>query len=284
MTSAVFADDGCKLWVERLGHGRPLVLCHGGPGLWDAFTGVGDRLAGVARVVRWDQRGCGRSQRRGPYTVARTIADLDTVRDQLAGPRMVLLGHSFGATLALRYAVAHPDRVSALIYVSGTGIDADRPWSPVYEQGLRSRLGGHLQRWEELDGRVRTPAEDREWAVLQWSADFADPDRALSLAGQMATPWLGINYDCHAGLSADDKHFLRTTDVTEQCRTLTVPTLIVHGDRDIRPASAVDSLHQALPDSTRITLPGVGHVPWMEAADQFCQAITDFIHHRSPGS
>ncbi|WP_203995963.1 alpha/beta fold hydrolase [Virgisporangium aurantiacum] len=277
MTDAVYADDGCKLWAQRLGAGPPLVLCHGGPGLWDTFTDLGDRLAGVARVVRWDQRGCGRSDRRGPYTVARTMADLDAVREQLAGPRMVLLGHSFGATLALRYALAHPDRVSALIYVSGTGIDAERAWNPVYQRNLRTGLGTRLARWEELDSRDRTPDEDREWAILQWSADFADRDRAPRLAERMATPWLGINYDCHAGLSADDKRYLRTTDVAAQCRTLTVPTLILHGDRDIRPTSAVDSLHRALPNSTLVTLAGVGHVPWLEAADQFSAAVTDFM-------
>lgn len=279
MTSAVFADDGCRLWVEHVGDGPPLVLCHGGPGLWDTFTDLGTRLAGVARVVRWDQRGCGRSDRRGPYTAARTIADLDTVREELAGPRMALLGHSFGATLALRYALTHPDRVSALIYVSGTGIDAERAWKPAYTRNLRSRLGTHLRRWEELDSRDRTPDEDREWAILQWSADFADHDGALRLAEQTATPWLGINYDHHAALSADDKHFLRTTDVVAHCRTLTVATLIVHGDRDIRPTSAVDSLHRALPNSTLVTLADVGHVPWMEAADQFSEVITDFIPH-----
>src|SRR5262249_32574146 len=64
----VVADDGCLLWTEDSGRGDPLVLCHGGPGLWDYFDDVADWLSGIATVVRWDQRGCGRSQRMGPYT------------------------------------------------------------------------------------------------------------------------------------------------------------------------------------------------------------------------
>src|SRR4051794_16919298 len=116
MESLLPADDGCSLWTAGSGSGDPLVLCHGGPGQWDYFDDVADLLHGSVRVIRWDQRGCGRSQRRGPYSIARSIADLDAVREQSAGPRTALLGHSWGAHLALRYAIDHPDRVSHLIY------------------------------------------------------------------------------------------------------------------------------------------------------------------------
>jgi pimeloyl-ACP methyl ester carboxylesterase len=66
-------DDGCRLWTTRTGTGEPLVLCHGGPGFWDTFEDLAGLLADVAAVHRWDQRGCGRSERRGPYTVARGL-------------------------------------------------------------------------------------------------------------------------------------------------------------------------------------------------------------------
>jgi pimeloyl-ACP methyl ester carboxylesterase len=69
--AAVRTDDGCRLWALQTGHGPPLVLCHGGPGLWDMFDDLAPTLADAARVVRWDQRGCGRSERRGPFTVPR---------------------------------------------------------------------------------------------------------------------------------------------------------------------------------------------------------------------
>src|SRR5208282_4417446 len=105
------AEDGCRLWTAETGGGAPLILCHGGPGLWDMFGSLADPLAGSladplagsladplagsladplagslagdVRVVRWDQRGCGRSERRGPYSVARSVADLDAVRGAL---------------------------------------------------------------------------------------------------------------------------------------------------------------------------------------------------------
>lgn len=282
----VRSDDDCRLWVEQAGAGPPLVLCHGGPGLWDYLDPVARLLQDHARVIRWDQRGCGRSQRRGPYSVARFVADLDAVRDQLAGPRMAVLGHSWGAHLALRYAIDHPDRVSHLIYVSGTGIDPDRGWHPHYERNLRLRLGRQLDRWEALSARTRTPAEDREQAVLQWSADFADHDTAVEHAERMATPWLGINYDCNQAINAEVKHELTNTEVAEQCRALDLPVLIIHGTEDIRPRWAVDSLHQALTNSQRLSLIGSGHLPWVENPHRFREAVTTFLTRtpdRPPG-
>jgi proline iminopeptidase len=272
----IFSDDGCRLWTEQAGRGHPLVFCHGGPGLWDTFDDLATMFAGSSRTIRWDQRGCGRSERRGPYSVAQSIGDLDAVRRQIAGDRIALLGHSWGAHLALRYTLEHPGQVSHLIYVSGTGIDPDRAWHPGYTRNLRDRLGAHLPRWSELQNRTRTPDEDREAAVLQWSADFADPATAIEHAERMATPWLGINYDCNATVNADVKRELAGIDLAARCRALDTPVLIVDGTADIRPRSGVDSLHQALPDARRLSL-AAGHVPWTEQPDAFRRAVSDFL-------
>ena len=277
MDPEVLADDGCQLWTAQAGHGDPLLFCHGGPGLWDTFDDLAAMFAGTVRTIRWDQRGCGRSQHHGAHSVARSIRDLDAVRHQLAGPRAALLGHSWGAHLALRYAIEHPDRVSHLIYVSGTGIDRNREWHADYERNLRRRLGDHQPRWETLKDRSRSDDEERELAILQWSADFADPSTALQQAERMATPWFGINYDCNSAIGAEVKHDLKTTDMAVQCQALAVPVLIVDGSEDIRPRWAVDSLHRALPNAQRVSLTGAGHLPWIENPQGFRRAVANFL-------
>jgi len=254
----VTADDGCRLWTAAAGDGPPLVLCHGGPGLWDYFEDLAALLGGLGRrIVRWDQRGCGRSERRGPYTVARFVADLDAVR---GNERVSLLGHSWGARLALRYALDHPDRVDRLLYVAGTGIDPEQPWRPAYHRAVAERLPGPA------------PADERDAAVRQWATDFVDPNTARRHAERMATPWLGINWDCARALNAERDH-----DMESRCRRLAVPVLIVDGDRDTRPRWAVDSLAAALPDVRRVTLTGAGHLPWVEDPDGFRRAVAAFL-------
>lgn len=219
------ADDGCRLWTADTGRGAPLVLCHGGPGLWDMFgslagsqpDSLAGSLAGDVRVVRWDQRGCGRSERRGPYSVARSVADLDAVRVQLAVERVAVLGHSWGATLALRYALDHPERVSVLIYVSGTGLGWD--WHEPFQRAAAERLAPSAARRAELRARPRTEAEDRELAVLQWSAEFSGPD-AVRHAEAMATPWLGVNRECYDRLWGEVQRTWREPGLVAECRAL----------------------------------------------------------------
>ncbi|GGX07631.1 alpha/beta fold hydrolase [Streptomyces chryseus] len=269
------AEDGVTLWTERTGEGAPVILCHGGPGLWDTLDDVARLLADRgAAVHRWDQRGCGRSERRGPYSVARSVADLDAVRRHFGLDAVTLLGHSWGARLALHYTLAHPERVTRLVYVSGTGIGPDSGWHPEFVGNLRAAIGERLPRWEELRSlERRTEAEEREMCVLQWSADFAGPDRerALRRAERMATPWFGVNRVCNAEINAEtatmSEHQLHAA-----CGGLRMPVVIVDGEQDIRPRDAVDSLEQSLPVVTRVTLAGAGHMPWVESPEAFAAA------------
>jgi proline iminopeptidase len=272
------ADDGCRLWTAGTGRGTPLILCHGGPGLWDMFgslaDSLADSLAGDVRAVRWDQRGCGRSERRGPYSVARSVADLDAVRGALGVERVAVLGHSWGATLALRYALDHPDRVSALIYVSGTGLGWD--WHEPFQRAIAERLAPSAARRTELRARDRTEAEDRELAVLQWSAEFTGPG-AVRHAEEMATPWLGVNWECQERIWGEVQRTWREPELVAQCRTLEVPVLIIDGAADLRPRWAVDSLEHALPRVTRVILPDAGHVPWLEVPSEFASLVVDWL-------
>jgi proline iminopeptidase len=271
---AVLANDGCRLWMAETGAGPPLIACHGGPGLWDMFGSLAGSLTGRVRVIRWDQRGCGRSERRGPYRLARSVADLDAVRSHLGLSRVTVLGHSWGATLALRYALDHPDRVSALIYVSGTGLGW--AWREPFRRNAAERLAGHEPRIGELRARDRTEAEDRELAILQWSAEFTGVS-AMDHAEQMATPWFGINQECYRGIWAELDRTWHEPELAAACRALTVPVLIIDGAADLRPRWAVDSLAQALPSVTRVVLAGAGHVPWLEVPDEFTSVLLGYL-------
>ncbi|MFJ8790120.1 alpha/beta fold hydrolase [Streptomyces sp. NPDC102462] len=280
--ATVETDDGVRLWAARTGPGAPLVLCHGGPGLWDMFGDLAALLADVTPVIRWDQRGCGRSERcAGPWTIARFVADLDAVRRHFALDRMALFGHSWGAHLALSYALVHPERVSTLVYASGTGIGPDADWHPAYRENFRARLADHPERlahWRDLTGRRhRTEDEERRRAVLQWSVEFEDREGALERARGMADPWFGINQACRRGLDEQRARICGTPGTAAACAALGVPVVIVDGARDIRPRTAVDSLERTLPRVRRVVLPDAGHLPWTEDPDGFRTAVAEAL-------
>lgn len=226
----------------------------------------------LATVVRYDQRGCGRSERRGPYSVDRNVADLDSVRRHFEWEQVRLLGHSWGASLALYYALRHPTRVERLVYISGTGLG--QQWKLPYRQAQAERLARYRARLAALEAKPRSDVEDREWAILQWSADFADAETALVHAEQLATPWFPINYESNRAIGADG---WPESYLIAACRALTVATLVIAGSEDIRPYRATDSLVEALPRARRLVLDGAGHLPWVERPDTFAAEVRRFL-------
>lgn len=112
-------SDGHMLYVERSGRqgGAPIVFLHGGPG--SGATPDHRRLFDPTRfeIIVFDQRGAGRSRPHGATEcndTARLIADMETIRERFGHARWRLAGGSWGATLALAYADAHPGRVEGL--------------------------------------------------------------------------------------------------------------------------------------------------------------------------
>jgi proline iminopeptidase len=274
MERDVVTDDGVRLWTVEDGSGPTLVLCHGGPGLWDYLAPVSSMLRDVARVVRWDQRGCGRSGPARVHSVMRSVADLDAVRDAFGVEDWIVGGHSWGASLALQYALTHPDRTRGLLYVSGTGIG--QAWNRAYHlEADRRRTAEENARLTTLKPRSRTPAEESEYRRISWLSDFATREGATDLIAQLDAPF-DINVDANRQISGETKTW-GENDLVARCRATAVPTLIVHGDRDPRPPWAIDSLAAALPNDTVEILPGVGHLPWLEDPEHFARAVRPFL-------
>ena len=112
--------NGHEIYVETVGRadGIPAVYLHGGPG--SGCQPDHRRLFDPERfhAVLFDQRGAGRSRpkgRREDNTLAHLIADMEMIREKFGISRWIIVGGSWGATLALAYAQAHPDRVSGIV-------------------------------------------------------------------------------------------------------------------------------------------------------------------------
>ena len=269
-------DDGVRLGYTFSGRGSPLVLCHGGPGMWDYLAPVAEMLEDLVTIVRFDQRGSGRSPSAGPYTADRFITDLDCVRAHLGVERWIVGGHSWGATLALLYACAFPHHTQAIVYLDGTG--CGRAWNPAYhEEADRRRSGAQHARLAELAANAaRTAAEEREWRLLSWLPDFAPSEHALEFATGFAADPRPLNRDVNRQLN-DEMRAWREDELLAKVATLDVPALIVHGSADPRPHWAIDSLADALPSAEVHKLEGIGHFPWLEDPNRFRAILRTFL-------
>jgi proline iminopeptidase len=280
----VHAGDGAYLWTETMGRGAPpVLLLHGRPGVWDYTEPMAALLEDRWQAVRFDQRGGGRSSTSGPWTFEQYVADVELMREAWGFERMVVLGHGFGASLGLRYALAHPQRVRALVYMSGTGIG--RSWQQRYREEQLRRLPGRFgDRFRELKAMARRTAEEQaEYRTLQIAPDFANRVDSLRLARTVfpvempSTPAAG---DALVAEHATWKQGVLRRALPE----LRMPVLVVHGDQDPRPVDALQTMLASLPDARLELLPGVGHYPWLEQPWLVGRAVREFLAELPDGT
>ncbi|HEY1562424.1 MAG TPA: prolyl aminopeptidase [Caulobacteraceae bacterium] len=177
--------DGHQIYFERCGNrgGTPAVFLHGGPGA--GCSPAQRRLFDPARyaVTLFDQRGCGRSTPHASLEANTTwdlVADIERLRDHAGIDRWLVFGGSWGSTLALAYAEAHPQRVSGLI-VRGvfTATRSEIDW---YYQGGAAWLFPDL--WERFLAPI--PEAERGDLVAAYNRRLTGADEAARLEAAKA--------------------------------------------------------------------------------------------------
>ncbi len=264
----LLTDDQVNLWVASGGTGPPLALAHGGPGMWDYLEPLAWDLETIATVHRWDQRGAGRSQKIGPYTVDRFLRDMDAVREHAGVQKWISGGHSWGAVMALLYALRYPDRTLGVLYVAGNGLEWDQ-WRPLHRIEFERRLGPErLQRFNETSD----PLESNR---LRWSADYASFEIAEQEVERMLDQGFAVNQECNSAINAEMS--ATSEALLAGVNQLNTPVLIIQGGADPRPAACCDSLEAQLRNVERVVIRGAGHFPWVEKPDEFTELVSDWI-------
>jgi len=241
-------------------------------------------LDDLVTVHRFDQRGGGRSTGTGEgQTVAGAVADLEALRRRWGHRRWMVGGHSWGATLALCYTLAHPGRVAALLYLSGPGLQETAAARARVRAARLARLTG--AEWAQLQAAEHRLAEDggdqdaaASIARLMWLTDFADRSRApdLTVEPLFAYP---RNAEAAAALNRDRARHLADPALERRVRGLEVSTLVLHGAGDPLPAEGAAEIARLLPQARLELLPGMGHTPWLEDAATVRQAVRRFIEN-----
>ena len=177
--------DGHQLWVSTCGDakGIPAVFLHGGPG--GGFQPSNANLFDPHRffTVLFDQRGAGRSTPRGGLqanTTAHLIADIERLREHFGVEKWLVVGGSWGATLALAYAQAHPQRVTGLVLRAvflGTAGELD--WA--FGTGLRTFYPALYE-----DFIAALPEPDRANPLPSYYRRILDPDPAIHAPAALA--------------------------------------------------------------------------------------------------
>jgi proline iminopeptidase len=274
-------DTRHTMYWEECGNPRgvPLVFLHGGPGGGIAPDHRRYYDPAFYRIVLYDQRGAGQSTPLGELvdnTTEHLVADLERLRMHLGIDRWLVFGGSWGSTLALAYAEAHPERVLGLVL---RGIFLARAWEIrwfMYEMGLvfpeawrafahflpaverHDLLASYYRRLTDPDPAVHKPAA-HAWSRYESSCSTLLPDPELVAhfdedAIALAIARIEAHYFVH-GL------FLREGGLlAEIARIARIPCTIVQGRYDIVcPIRSADDLHRAWPEAQYVVVPDAGH-------------------------
>ena len=284
-------DDGAEIWWEASGNplGQPVVWLHGGPG-GDLRTGYRRRLDPERwNIIGLDQRACGRSRPvatdpgfdLGSLTTQRMIADLEALREHLGLDSWLVSGGSWGSTLALAYAEAHPDRVTGLALIAvttsshrelawiseGVGRIFPEAWADLEAASGREPgqplLEAYLERLTDPDPAIREAAalawctwEDAHVAIGQLGEALPtgqgmadrDPAKRLLIATHVVNNWA---HDAWLGESG----VLDDVDAIAH-----IPGVLIHGRLDVSgPVETAWELHRRWPASRLVVIETEGH-------------------------
>ena len=280
-TGRLAADDRHSLYWEQSGipQGQPVVFLHGGPGAGASPDHRRFFDPKHYRIVIFDQRGAGRSTPLGELadnTTPHLIADLERLRQSLGIARWQVFGGSWGSTLALAYAQAHPERVTSLVlrgiflcrpqeidwFLHGMGTFFPETWRRFVgflgEAERDNLLASYLRRLTDPDPGVHLPAA-RAWSTYEGAcstllpspetvAAFGEDRMALGLAR------IEAHYFTH-------DIFLPENSLLDGVGRLAgIPAVIVQGRYDmVCPIATADELHAAWPEADYVVVPDAGH-------------------------
>jgi 3-oxoadipate enol-lactonase len=267
----VVTDDGVRLFVEDTGSGEPLLLIQGlGYATWGWQKQVAV-LSEHLRVIRFDNRGAGRSDKPDrPYSVDRLAEDAMCVLREIDAVPAHVLGFSMGGYVALALAVAHPRAVRSLVLnaTSTGGLGA----GGVPPETLAAWEAAADLSPEDFARRTMPLAFAPGWA----DAHPEDFERALAARLEYPTPafaWRRQYAACQSFLAEGLAG-----------RLPDVPVLVLHGTSDrIVPFGNAAPLAKRFPRSRLVPLEGAGHLACLERPDQYNRLVLDFTRQVKNG-
>lgn len=269
----------CELYVSVLGEGLPILVLHGGPGLdHHAFGDYLDPLADEYQLVFVDERASGRSSRpdSATWTLAQMAADVPALARAMGLGRYAVLGHSYGAFVALQYAVDFPQDSGPVIVSAGlassrylenvaTALEAFEP------QELRAQVA---RSWER-EPTVSTPEDFAQLMHDQMPFHFADPrdprieEYELRTRDSVYSPEV-LRVFADAGYGG--------IDVESRLASVRRPVLVLSGKHD---RTCVPEGGKAIADGIAgarfVVFEHSGHMMFVEEQERYLQVVREFL-------
>lgn len=248
--------DGVKIFYRDSGSGPTVILSHGYAATSGMWKGQAEALSDLYRVISWDMRGHGQSDSPSDaalYSEDATVEDIAALLDHCGAQTAVVGGLSLGGYMSLAFNLAHPDRVHALM---------------LFDTGPGYRNSDARAGWNEM-------AERRANDFREQGLD------ALTTAGREAR---ASSHTSAEGLALAALGMLRQHDsrVIESLPDITVPALVLVGDRDKPFFAATDVMAGKISNAKKVVIKDAGHAANLYQPEAFNEAVGDFLAGLDP--
>jgi len=291
--------DQHQIYFEQCGNpnGKPALFLHGGPGGGGSEEVRRFFNPDIYRIIVIDQRGCGRSKPHGCLennTTWHLVSDIENLREKLDIEKWLVFGGSWGSTLSLAYAQAHPKSVSELVlrgifllreeelhwfYQDGASRIFPEAWSgflDIIDEDKRDNLMSSYHEIFKSDNK-----EKRLKAAIAWSKweaatsslaykpslieEFSNPEFALAFA------LIENHYFMNKGWFKTENQIIESIDIIRS-----IPAVIVQGRYDVVcPMKTAWELSEAWPEAELIVAPGSGHTAFEKEITHALISATD---------
>jgi len=281
--------EKASLYSREIGRGQPIIVLHGGPDFDSAYLLPDlDRLANSFRLLYYDQRGRGRSADQvlpGDVTLASDIEDVERVRRHFHVESAALLGHSWGAVLALEYSLRYPKRVSHLILMNTAPASATD--LATFRKAYLQKLGADMDRQREIVASAAYQEGDPEAVVARYRIHFkpalARPEDYEKLMAGMKAAFVSQGKEGIVKARAVEDRLMSDTwqkdgyDLLPKLRSLNIPTLVLYGDHDFIPSEIAMHIAGAIPNAQMVTFSNCGHFSYLECSGDVRKAFAEFF-------
>ncbi|WP_417583494.1 prolyl aminopeptidase [Nitrincola sp.] len=294
-----------QIYVEESGNpqGIPVIFIHGGPGGATSPTHRCFFNPGHYRIILFDQRGCGRSTPHACLennTTTDLISDMESIRAHLGIEQWLLFGGSWGSTLALAYAQAHPDRVSGMIlrgiflcrqqdihwfYQQGASAIFPDYWAdflqPIPAAEQHDLLTAYYQRLT-ADNEIARMAAAKAWSIWEGRCSTLHPN--TDIATHFGEPHVALamaRIEAHYFMNGC---FMRPGQLLDEAHKLQdIPITLVHGRYDVVcPIEQAFALQQRLPHAEFNIIRDAGHSAFEPGiTDNLIRATDRFANQRA---
>jgi proline iminopeptidase len=257
---------GLALHYRLYGKGTPLLVLSGGPGFdCDYMEPVARELSSSYRTILVELRGTGRSRpaqvNHESVNLELYLADLEALRTSLHLERWAILGHSAGAVLAMRYAIAFPGRVRVLILADSGPVRQTSVGAVADNVSLRLTSGQSAAARQSPSVKAMLPGY------------FYGQDAAQ----KMIATFREDSYHDDVGQLLAAEEMAPGVDLRPALQQLALPALVIAGRQDPMDPGMQYEIHLALRNSQLVLLDRCGHFAWLEQPEGFYRAIREFL-------